>query len=96
MTDLERAREIAHSIPPCDFGSTEAIKLFAEALSTVRRESYERAEELMRKYSSGELETEIHTIGHVRQEDAIVWHKKDAWRQAEQGIRGLREAEGKE
>ena len=31
-TEEEIARETAHSIQPCDFGSTEAIKVFASAL----------------------------------------------------------------
>lgn len=35
--DLKKAREIAHSIPPCDFGSTEAIKVFAQALRDERK-----------------------------------------------------------
>jgi len=38
--DEKEARMVAHSIPPADFASPEAMRLFADALTRVREEGY--------------------------------------------------------
>jgi len=46
MDDMfERARKLAHSIDPVDFGSTIAIGLITGLLNQVRKEAFEKAAE---------------------------------------------------
>jgi hypothetical protein len=57
MTDDEElARKYAHSIGPCDFGSTEAIKVFATVLRQVRADEREACALTAENVSKGEDE----------------------------------------
>jgi hypothetical protein len=66
MTDEDNkalARRYAHSIGPCDFGSTEAIKVFAEALRQVRADEREANANLSEEFGRTSCHPPVGIVG---------------------------------